>query len=54
MKQFKLSQDRADVIVPALDIYLSVMQWSKIRTMYVPKVGLVDGIIHALYNDLYK
>jgi len=52
MKQFKLTQDRADVIVPALNIYLSVMQWSKVHTMYVPRVGLVDGIINALYNDL--
>jgi exopolyphosphatase/guanosine-5'-triphosphate,3'-diphosphate pyrophosphatase len=52
MKQFKLSRDRADVIVPALDIYLSVMQWSKVNTMYVPRIGLVDGIINSLYNEL--
>jgi len=52
IKQFKLSDDRADVVVPALDIYLSVMQWSKVNVMYVPKVGLVDGIIYSLYTAL--
>lgn len=52
IKQFKLTDDRADVVVPALDIYLSVMQWSKINIMYVPKVGLVDGIIYSLYTAL--
>jgi exopolyphosphatase/guanosine-5'-triphosphate,3'-diphosphate pyrophosphatase len=52
IKKFKLSEDRADVIVPALDIYLSIMQWSKVNNMYVPKVGLVDGIINSLYHEL--
>lgn len=52
IKEFKLNYDRADVVVPALDIYLSVMQWSKVKTMYVPKVGLVDGIIYSLYMEL--
>jgi exopolyphosphatase/guanosine-5'-triphosphate,3'-diphosphate pyrophosphatase len=52
IKEFKLNDDRADVIVPALDIYLSVMQWSKVNTMYVPNVGLVDGIIYSLYGEL--
>jgi exopolyphosphatase/guanosine-5'-triphosphate,3'-diphosphate pyrophosphatase len=52
IKQFKLNDDRADVVVPALDIYLSVMQWSKVNVIYVPKVGLVDGIIYSLYTAL--
>ncbi len=52
IKQFKLSDDRADVVVPALEIYLSVMQWSKVNIMYVPNVGLVDGIIYSLYSAL--
>jgi len=52
IQQFKLSDDRADVVVPALDIYLSVMKWSKVNVMYVPKVGLVDGIIYSLYTAL--
>lgn len=54
IKQFKLSEDRADVIVPALNIYLAVMQWSKVNVMYVPKIGLVDGIIYSLYTELIK
>lgn len=52
MQKFKLNYDRADVVVPALEIYLSVMQWSKVKTMYVPKVGLVDGMIFSLYTEL--
>lgn len=51
IKKFKLNNDRADVVVPALDIYLAVMKGSKVNNMYVPKVGLVDGIIYSLYNE---
>lgn len=40
-----LNQDRADVIIPASEIYLSVMKWAGVKSIYVPKVGLVDGII---------
>jgi len=43
-----LNQDRADVIIPACDIYLSVMKWAGIKTIYVPSVGMVDGIIQRL------
>ncbi|MGZ3758127.1 MAG: Ppx/GppA phosphatase family protein [Mucilaginibacter sp.] len=43
-----LNQDRADVIIPACDIYLSVMKWAGIKNMYVPTVGMVDGIIQRL------
>lgn len=52
IKQFKLSADRADVVVPALDIYLSVMKWSKVNVMVVPQVGLVDGVVYSLYSEL--
>jgi exopolyphosphatase/guanosine-5'-triphosphate,3'-diphosphate pyrophosphatase len=52
IKKYKLREDRADVVVPALDIYLSIMQWSKVNMMYVPRVGLVDGIINSLYNEI--
>jgi exopolyphosphatase/guanosine-5'-triphosphate,3'-diphosphate pyrophosphatase len=48
-----LKADRADVIVPAAQIYTSVMKWSKIRKMHVPQIGLADGIIHMLYEK-YK
>jgi exopolyphosphatase/guanosine-5'-triphosphate,3'-diphosphate pyrophosphatase len=39
------------VIIPATRIYLSAMKWSKARNMYVPKIGLADGIIKSLYNE---
>ena len=44
-----LNADRADVIIPALKIYLNAMKWSGARNIYVPKIGLSDGIIKALY-----
>lgn len=48
-----LNQDRADVIIPASEIYLSVLKWASIKTIYVPKVGLVDGIIvHLMETKL--
>ncbi|KAA1245478.1 exopolyphosphatase [Aquimarina sp. RZ0] len=49
--ELNLNQDRADVILPAVKIYLSAMKWSKARKIYVPKIGLSDGIIKSLYND---
>jgi exopolyphosphatase/guanosine-5'-triphosphate,3'-diphosphate pyrophosphatase len=49
-----LNQDRADVIIPACDIYLSVMKWAGIKHMYVPSVGMVDGIIQTLIEKNYN
>jgi exopolyphosphatase / guanosine-5'-triphosphate,3'-diphosphate pyrophosphatase len=46
-----LNQDRADVIIPACEIYLSVMKWGGIKQMYVPSVGMVDGIIQTLIEN---
>jgi len=43
-----LNQDRADVIIPACEIYITLMKWAGIKNMVVPKVGLVDGIIQTL------
>lgn len=48
-----LRPDRADVIIPACEIYLSVMKWAGIKKLYVPKIGLSDGIIHVLHEK-YK
>ncbi|MBP1909879.1 Ppx/GppA phosphatase family protein [Methanolobus bombayensis] len=45
-----LRPDRADVIVPASRIYHSVMKWSDIGYMHVPKLGLAEGIVHVLYK----
>jgi exopolyphosphatase/guanosine-5'-triphosphate,3'-diphosphate pyrophosphatase len=44
-----LNADRADVIIPAVKIYLNAMKWSGARNIYVPKIGLSDGIIKAMY-----
>ncbi|MDN6280345.1 MAG: exopolyphosphatase [Psychroflexus sp.] len=49
--QLNLNEDRADVIIPAAEIYLSAMKWSKARSIHVPKIGLSDGIIKSLYNN---
>jgi exopolyphosphatase/guanosine-5'-triphosphate,3'-diphosphate pyrophosphatase len=46
-----LNQDRADVIIPACEIYLSVMKWAGIKNIYVPSVGMVDGIIQTLIDE---
>ncbi|GAB3831256.1 hypothetical protein GCM10028895_48390 [Pontibacter rugosus] len=48
-----LNPDRADVIVPASEIYLSAMKWAKVETMVVPAVGLKDGMLHALYEQYH-
>ncbi|HEY8967536.1 MAG TPA: exopolyphosphatase [Puia sp.] len=54
MRLYKLREDRADVIVPALLIYINVMRWANAQEIYVPKIGLADGLIQHLYDDLKK
>lgn len=49
---YKLREDRADVIVPALQIYINVMRWADAEDIYVPKIGLADGLIQHLYSEL--
>ncbi|WP_242132447.1 Ppx/GppA phosphatase family protein [Aestuariivivens marinum] len=49
--ELDLNQDRADVIIPALRIYLFAMKWSSAKHIYVPKIGLADGIIKSIYYD---
>jgi len=49
--ELDLNQDRADVIIPATRIYLSSMKWSGAKNLYVPKIGLADGIIKSIYFD---
>ena len=53
IKILDLRPDRADVIVPACQIYLNVMKWAGISKIFVPEVGLADGLIHILYEK-YK
>jgi exopolyphosphatase/guanosine-5'-triphosphate,3'-diphosphate pyrophosphatase len=50
INHLQLNPDRADVIVPATDIYLSAMKWAKASQIIVPDVGLKDGIIQMLYE----
>lgn len=45
-----LRADRADVIIPAAQIYLAVMGWAGIKKIHVPEVGLADGVVHILYE----
>jgi len=52
IKLYKLREDRADVIVPALQIYTNVMRWSDISEIHVPKIGLADGLIQNLYYEV--
>ncbi|MFT5215606.1 MAG: exopolyphosphatase/guanosine-5'-triphosphate,3'-diphosphate pyrophosphatase [Glaciecola sp.] len=49
--ELDLNQDRADVIIPAMQIYLSAMKWSRAKHIYVPKIGLSDGIVKSLYFE---
>ena len=48
---YKLKEDRADVIVPALKIYISCMRWAGAEEIYVPKIGLADGLIQHLWEE---
>ena len=49
-----LNTDRADVIIPAIKIYVNAMKWSNAKHIYVPKIGLSDGIIKAMYYQNTK
>lgn len=49
---YQFRDDRADVIVPALQVYISVMRWSLADEIYVPKIGLADGLIKMLYSEM--
>lgn len=49
--ELNMNPDRADVVVPATRIYLSAMKWSGAKNVYVPKIGLSDGIIKSLHNE---
>jgi exopolyphosphatase/guanosine-5'-triphosphate,3'-diphosphate pyrophosphatase len=49
---YNLREDRADVIVPALQIYINIMRWADTEEIYVPKIGLADGLIQSLYAEI--
>lgn len=50
----KLNTDRADVIMPAANIFLNIMKWLDIKEITVPQIGLSDGIVWQVYNNYIK
>jgi exopolyphosphatase/guanosine-5'-triphosphate,3'-diphosphate pyrophosphatase len=52
MRTYNLREDRADVILPALQVYINVMRWASIEEIFVPKIGLADGLLHTLYEEV--
>jgi exopolyphosphatase/guanosine-5'-triphosphate,3'-diphosphate pyrophosphatase len=54
MSLYKFREDRADVIVPALLIYINVMRWVDANEILVPRIGLADGLIQTLYAELLR
>ena len=50
ISKLNLRPDRADVIIPATRIFLRAIKWADIKELYVPSIGLSDGIIHVLYE----
>lgn len=54
ISELNLNIDRADVIIPATKIYVSAMKWSVAKRIYVPKIGLSDGIVKSLYAGIIE
>ena len=52
MSRYAIREDRADVLVPALEIFNNVMIWSDIDKIFVPKISVADGLIHRIYDGL--
>ena len=52
--KLQMNPDRADVIIPATDIYIKVMEWAHASTILVPEVGLKDGVMFYLYEKNLK
>ncbi len=54
MQHYRIREDRADVIVPAMEVYLSIMKAAKAKEIFVPRIGLADGMIKKIYSNLEK
>ena len=52
MSRYAIREDRADVLVPALEIFNNVMTWSDIDKIFVPKISVADGLIRRIYDGL--
>lgn len=54
IQKLKLRSDRADVIIPASEIFLTIMKIGRLKNIVAPRVGMVDGIIQTLVNKNFK
>ena len=52
ISKYLLREDRADVIVPALLIYINAMRWANAEDIFIPKIGLADGLIQHLWEEV--
>jgi exopolyphosphatase/guanosine-5'-triphosphate,3'-diphosphate pyrophosphatase len=52
IKLYNLREDRADVILPALQIFINIMRWANTEEIYVPKIGLADGLVKHLWEQV--
>lgn len=54
IKVLGMNPDRADVIIPASEIFIKIMKWSAATAIIVPTIGVSDGIVRQLYKDYSK
>jgi exopolyphosphatase / guanosine-5'-triphosphate,3'-diphosphate pyrophosphatase len=54
IEKLGIRPDRADVIVPSCSIFIKILKWTGAKKIYVPGIGLADGLIYQLYNDYVK
>lgn len=54
MQLYQMREDRADVLVPALQIFNNVMTWAEIKHIYVPKISVADGLVKSIYYNLQR
>lgn len=54
IQKLRMKPDRVDVVVPACEIYLNIMRITGIQSIYVPKLGLVDGMVYTMHKDSKK
>lgn len=53
IRSYNLKPDRADVIVPGGKVYYQVMKWAEIKEMVVPKLGVADGVLSQMFEQVY-
>lgn len=51
LKIYDLNPDRADVIIPAGEIFVTIMKWIDADKIFIPKIGLGDGIVREAYIE---